>query len=92
MLTDGKANPIDALDVFGPWVQSIHAKDGCYPTDPMKLGEEVKIGAGRVRFPEFTRRLREIGYQGAFIIEREISGPQQSADIRESIETLAALI
>ncbi len=88
----GKANPVDALDVFGAWVRSIHAKDGCYPTDPMKLGQEVPIGQGRVRFPEFTRRLKEIGYVGAFIIEREISGPQQEADILASIEYLAALI
>jgi sugar phosphate isomerase/epimerase len=88
----GKGNPIDALDVFGPWVRSIHAKDGCYPTDPMKLGEEMQIGAGRVRFPELIRRLKEVDYRGAFIIEREISGPQQAADIAESIEYLGALI
>ena len=88
----GKANPIDALDVFGQYVRSVHAKDGLYPTDPMKLGKEVKIGKGRVRFPEFANRLKEIGYKGAFIIEREISGPQQQADIAESIKYLDALI
>jgi len=88
----GKANPIDALDVFGQYVRSVHAKDGLYPTDPMKLGHEVKIGEGRVRFPEFVRRLGEMGYEGAFIIEREISGPQQQADIRDSIRYLEALI
>ena len=88
----GKANPIDALDVFGSYVRSVHAKDGLYPTDPMKLGEEVKIGEGRVRFPEFVRRLREINYEGAFIIEREISGPQQQADIADSIKYLESLI
>ena len=88
----GKANPIDALDVFGDYVYSVHAKDGLYPTDPMRLGKEVKIGEGRVRFPEFVGRLKEIGYQGAFIIEREISGPKQQADITDSIEYLKALL
>ena len=88
----GKANPIDALDVFGQYVKSVHAKDGLYPTDPMKLGHEVRIGEGRVRFPEFVRRLNEIGYKGPFIIEREISGPQQQADIAASVEYLKALI
>ena len=88
----GKANPIDALDVFGKHVRSVHAKDGLYPTDPMKLGREVKIGEGRVRFPEFVRRLKEIGYEGAFIIEREISGPRQQADIADSIKYLKSLI
>ena len=33
-----------------------------------------KVGQGRVRFPEFVKRLREIGFAGEFIIEREISG------------------
>lgn len=88
----GKANPIDALDVFGEHVRSVHAKDGLYPTDPMKLGKEVRIGEGRVRFPEFVRRLQEIGYEGAFIIEREISGPQQQTDIADSIKYLESLI
>lgn len=88
----GKANPIDALDVFADHVLSVHAKDGLYPTDPMKLGHEVKIGEGRVRFPEFVRRLKDIGYEGAFIIEREISGPQQQADIASSISYLESLI
>ena len=29
----GKANPADALDVFGKYVRNLHAKDGCYPTN-----------------------------------------------------------
>lgn len=88
----GKGNPIDALDVFGPYVRSIHAKDGLYPTDPMKLGREVKVGQGRVRFPEFVQRLGEIGYEGALIIEREISGDEQRRDIAETVEYLRRLL
>ena len=88
----GKANPVDALDVFGQHVTGIHAKDGLYPTDPMKLGHEVKVGEGRVRFPDFVRRLGEIGYKGAFIIEREISGDQQTKDIAETVKYLKGLL
>ena len=88
----GKGNPIDALDVFGPFVRNIHAKDGLYPTDPMKLGQEVKVGEGRVRFPEFVRRLGEIGFTGEFIIEREISGDQQNRDIAATVAYLKKLI
>jgi len=87
----GKGNPIDALDVFGKYVRNIHAKDGLYPTDPMKLGKEAKVGTGRVRFPEFVRRLNEIGFSGEFIIEREISGEQQARDILETIKYLQEL-
>lgn len=88
----GKANPIDALDVFGRHVKSIHAKDGMYPTDPMKLGHEVKVGQGKVRFPEFVSRLEEIGYRGPYIIEREISGPQQQTDIADTVKYLSGLL
>jgi len=88
----GKGNPIDALDVFGEYVRNIHAKDGLYPVDPMKLGTEVKVGQGRVRYPEFVKRLNEIGFKGEFIIEREISGKQQDEDIRDTINYLAKLL
>jgi sugar phosphate isomerase/epimerase len=88
----GKANPVDALDVFGAHVRNIHAKDAFYPTDPMKLGREVKVGTGRVRFPDFVRRLNEIGFTGEFIIEREISGEEQKKDIRETVAYLESLL
>ena len=88
----GKGNPIDALDVFGQHVKNIHAKDGLYPTDPMQLGTEVKVGEGRVRFPEFVERLRELGYDGEYLIEREISGPQQAKDIAATVSYLESLL
>jgi L-ribulose-5-phosphate 3-epimerase len=88
----GKANPVDALDVFGSYVRSVHAKDGLYPTNPYELGEEVKIGAGKVNFPKFLARLSELHYHGPLIIEREITGEQQALDIRESIGYLSALL
>lgn len=88
----GKGNPIDALDVFGKYVRNIHAKDAFYPTNPMELGEEVKVGTGRVRFPDFVKRLDQIGFKGEFIIEREISGEQQKKDIAETVKYLKKLI
>ena len=84
----GKGNPIDALDVLGPYVRNIHAKDGLYPTDPRRLGREVPVGEGRVRYPLFVRRLAETGFTGEFIIEREISGDEQDRDIRAAIGRL----
>ncbi len=88
----GKANPCDALDVFGSHVKSVHAKDGFYPTDPMKLGEEVRVGAGAVDFPRFVTKLEGLGYEGTYIIEREISGSEQDADIRATIAYLDRLL
>jgi sugar phosphate isomerase/epimerase len=79
----GKANPVDAVDILGPHVRSIHAKDGRWPTDPSKLGEEVLIGKGLVNFREVFTKLHRIGYTGAVTIERETSGPQQIEDVRQ---------
>lgn len=88
----GKGEPVGALDVVGTRVRGLHAKDGLYPTDPKKLGKEVAIGKGRVDFPEVIGRLRQLSYSGPITIEREISGPQQEADIRASKTYLEGLI
>lgn len=88
----GKANPVDALDVIGKYVIDVHAKDGVYPTDGKSLGQETPIGEGKVNFPVFVARLREIGYDGPLTIEREISGEQQIKDIIAAKKYLEELI
>jgi L-ribulose-5-phosphate 3-epimerase len=79
----GKANPVDAVDIIGTHVRSIHAKDGRWPTDPSQLGEEVLIGKGLVDFKQVFTKLHRLGYTGAVTIERETSGPQQVEDVRQ---------
>jgi L-ribulose-5-phosphate 3-epimerase len=79
----GKANPVDAVDIIGPHVHAIHAKDGKWPTDPMKLGEEVLIGKGLVDFQQVFTKLHKLGYTGAVTIERETEGPQQIEDVKQ---------
>ena len=88
----GKGNPIDALDTFGEYVRDIHAKDGNYPTDGRSLGRQAQLGQGKVNFPAFITKLKEIGYDGPITIEREISGEQQTIDILEGKAMLEQLI
>jgi sugar phosphate isomerase/epimerase len=88
----GKGNPLDALDVIGKLVRGTHAKDGLFPTDPKKLGEEVPIGKGKANFPRLIPRLKELGYTGPLTIEREISGPRQMEDIRKEKQYLERLV
>ena len=88
----GKANPVDALEVFGEYVMGIHGKDGKYPTDGHHLGDEVPLGQGKVNYSAFIAQLKEIGYQGDITIEREISGEEQKKDIRMAKELLDKLI
>ncbi|MGC9360623.1 MAG: sugar phosphate isomerase/epimerase family protein [Anaerolineae bacterium] len=84
LLLYGKANPVDAVDIFQGAVRGVHVKDGEYPTDPRYLGEEKPVGEGRVGFERLVPKLLSYGYEGAWIIEREISGPQQEEDIRKA--------
>jgi len=81
-------NPIDALDTFGKYVKNIHAKDGCPPTNGKKLGPEKPLGQGSVRYPEFIKKLKKIGYKGELIIAREITGSKQDKDIRKAVADL----
>jgi len=88
----GKANPVDALDVFGRYVRGLHAKDGLYPTDPRRLGKEVPLGSGKVDFPKLIPALYRLGFRGAVTVEREIAGPRQARDIRKAITYLNGII
>jgi len=88
----GKADPVEALDVLGPLVEGVHAKDGLYPTDPHKLGEEVPIGSGKVNFPAVIAKLKKFGYKNPLTIEREIHGEKQTADILASKAYLEKLL
>jgi L-ribulose-5-phosphate 3-epimerase len=88
----GKANPSDAVDILGKHVRAVHAKDGRWPTDPTKLGEEVPIGEGLVDFKQVFTKLHRVGYTGAITIERETSGPQQIEDVRKEKVYLEAIL
>jgi L-ribulose-5-phosphate 3-epimerase len=92
LLMYGKANPVDALDVFGRYVVGVHAKDGEYPTNGRELGVEKPLGEGRVDYPRLIAKLKDLGYAGALTIEREISGPKQIEDIKHAIKVLSELI
>jgi len=88
----GKANPVDAVAILGPHVHSVHAKDGRWPTNPDKLGEEVLIGTGLVDFRKVFAGLRKAGYTGAITIERETHGSKQIEDVRKEKQYLEKVL
>lgn len=90
----GKANPVDALDVFGKYVRNLHAKDGCYPTNGHDLGCETRLGEGKVDFKALFVKLHELGYDSYVTIEREIEegSAEQLKDILEARTYLQNLI
>ena len=80
----GKANSVDALEVFGKYVRNTHFKDGLYPTCGNELGHEVALGDGKANVPGIIAKLKELNYEGAYVIEREISGDRQIEDINKA--------
>ncbi len=89
----GKANSADAITVFGKYVMDTHIKDGFYPTNGLQLGKEVQVGEGMANIPEVIRRLKEVGYTGNYIIEREIKeDDKQKQDIAKTLAFLKTLL
>ena len=88
----GKGNSADAITVFGKYVMDTHIKDGFYPTTGSLLGKQTKVGEGMANIPEVIRRLKEVDYQGNYIIEREISGEQQAKDIVDTLKFLKEIL
>lgn len=87
----GKANPLDGVKMLAKYIRSFHAKDGLYPTDPYKLGKEVLIPNGEVKFPEIITFLKSINFRGNITLECELSGAN-SDYILKTKKYLEALI
>lgn len=92
LLMYGRANPVDAVDIYGDSIRGVHVKDGMYPTDWDHLGKETPVGEGMVDFPALIGKLKKYNYRGAYIIEREIRGEQQIIDIKRAKEFLEKII
>ncbi|MBQ3055350.1 MAG: sugar phosphate isomerase/epimerase [Oscillospiraceae bacterium] len=89
----GRANPVDAIDIYGDRIRGVHIKDGTYPCgDFRNLGEERVVGEGSVNFPVFLPKLLAQGYTGDLYIEREIDGDEQMTDVIKTISYLRDLM
>lgn len=84
LIVYGKANSVDALEIIGKYVRNTHFKDGLYPSCGNELGIEVALGDGKANVPGIMAKLNALGYCGPYVIEREISGDQQIADIAKA--------
>jgi sugar phosphate isomerase/epimerase len=91
----GTGDPIAALDLLGPYIVSVHAKDGEWPAKdvPGALGVEKPLGQGAVGIEKFIAKLKAIGYKGTLNIEREIEDQQQRhQDIKIAVGYLQRLV
>ena len=64
------------------------AKDGVRDADG--TGHEMALGNGSVDFPTYTQLMTEVGYTGAYIVERE-AGDDPIGDVTRAVEFLKGL-
>ena len=96
MILYGTGEPIEALRKVGPYVRSIHCKDGTWAPEDQRgevWGQEVPLGDGDVGIKNYLQTLHDLGYDGPLTIEREIPGDRerQKADIGQAVRLLETL-
>ncbi|SIN75007.1 Sugar phosphate isomerase/epimerase [Singulisphaera sp. GP187] len=89
MLLYDMGDPIQAVELLGPDIRSVHVKDARRPKVRGQWGEEVPLGQGEVDIPRFVKTLKAVGYTGPLVVEREVG--DQSGRIRDVAQGLALL-
>ncbi len=95
MILYGTGDPIEALKLLAPHVDSVHCKDGDWPPKDVKgaLGSEKPLGKGSVGMERFVNTLRDIGFRSSLNIEREADNQEERMhDIREAVGLLRGLL
>ena len=94
MILYGTGDPVEALDILGPHVLSVHCKDGDWPAkeSPGSLGVERPLGDGSVGIPRVIEKLKAIGFRGPLNVEREAENQEERyRDIRAAVKLLNSL-
>ncbi|MSU20978.1 MAG: sugar phosphate isomerase/epimerase [Pedosphaera sp.] len=81
MILYQKGDPIEALQILGPWLKQCHIKDAAKTLVPGTWGEEMVAGMGEVVWADFFETLEKLKFGGYLCIERE-AGSQRVQDIR----------
>jgi sugar phosphate isomerase/epimerase len=89
MVLYDKGDPIEAVQVLGPWIRHVHIKDAIRTRQPGTWGREVPWGDGDVGPAEFVKALADAGFSGALAVERE-AGDDRLGDIALAVSRLAA--
>ena len=91
MILYGKGDPIASLKKLIARVRQVHIKDANKAKVAGTWGSEECVGTGEVDWKAFVGVLKENGYQGEFVIERE-AGETRVEDIRRANELLSSMI
>lgn len=92
-LTNGRANPNDAMDLLGCRIFGMHAKDAIPPKFGQPKGKQTPLGEGAVDFRRLLCQLKDNGYTGDIMIEHEMGDRlDRDADLLRSKAYLEDLI
>ncbi|MFN3166811.1 MAG: sugar phosphate isomerase/epimerase family protein [Phycisphaeraceae bacterium] len=83
MILYGMGDPIAAVAKLLPRIRQAHIKDATAPPSPGEWGAEVAVGTGEVNWEAFFKTLKQGGYQGDLVIERE-AGDDRIGDIKQA--------
>ncbi len=92
MILYGAGDPIEAVQTLGRHISHVHIKDGTLSPQPgVGWGEEVPFGQGHVGPRRFIAALKQVGYAGPLVIERE-AGNNRLADVKTAVEAIRAAV
>ena len=80
MLLYDQGDPIEAVEILGKYIRSVHLKDAIRPNSKGEWGQEVPLGKGQVDFPLFLKTLNKVGFNGPLNIEREVGNQKERFD------------
>jgi sugar phosphate isomerase/epimerase len=90
MILYGMGDPVEAVRVLMPHVRQVHVKDAVPAKRAGAWGEEVPAGTGAVDWKAFFGVLRDGGYAGNLVIERE-AGEDRVGDVVKAVEMIRTL-
>jgi sugar phosphate isomerase/epimerase len=91
MILYGSGEPLEALDLIGRHVKSVHCKDAKKRREPdQPWHADAPLGSGDVNIERFLLKLKALGYVGPLTVEREYSADQQG-DIEQALNLLLGL-
>ena len=88
----GLGNPVDAAYTLGSYIKSVHVKDGMPPVNPRELGRETEFMEGFVDFPRVFSILKQNGFDGPYIIEREILDAASEIQIAQTLQSIKKMV
>jgi L-ribulose-5-phosphate 3-epimerase len=75
MLLYGAGDPVEAVTILGRHIRHVHIKDAKASDQPgMSWGKEAQLGSGEIPLTDVVKALKEVGYKGPLVLEREAGG------------------